>query len=286
MDQRIINLFDEYTHKPLSRDEFLSRLAKLTGGMAAAVATLPLLEVNYAHAATVAHADERLLTERITYPGEGTEMKGYLARPAAAGYVPAVVVIHENRGLNPHTEDVARRLALAGFLAMAPDALSANGGTPADADAAREQIGKLDAAQTRSNFMKAVTYLQTRPDGTGKVGCVGFCWGGAMSNQLAVNVPTLRAAVPFYGRQPDPADVPKIKAAVQLHYAGLDERINQGIAAYEEALKKAGTRYELHLYEGAQHAFLNDTAPTRYNEPAAKLAWDRTVAFLKQELTR
>jgi carboxymethylenebutenolidase len=284
MDQRIINLFDEYTHKPLSRDEFLGRLAKLTGGMAAAMATLPLLEVNYAHAETIGHTDDRIATERIQYEGEGTIMKGYLARPVATGTYPAVVVIHENRGLNPHTEDIARRLALAGFLALAPDALSVNGGTPPDADVAREQIGKLDAAQTRANFMKAVTYLQNHPNSTGKVGCVGFCWGGAMSNQLAVHVPTLRAAVPFYGRQPDPADVPRIKAAVQLHYAGLDERINAGIAAYEAALKAAGTRYELHLYEGAQHAFLNDTAPTRYNEPAAKLAWERTIAFLTKEL--
>lgn len=284
MDQRIINLFDEYTHKPLPRDEFMKRLAKLTGGMAAAVATLPLLEINYAHAETVAHQDDRLVTETITYPGDNTTMKGYLARPKVAGKYPAVIVIHENRGLNPHIEDVTRRMALAGFLALAPDALSGAGGTPTDDAQIRELFGKLDMTQTRNNFVKAVDYLQTRPDSTDKVGCVGFCWGGAMANQLAVNVPSLKAAVPFYGRQPEATDVPKIKAAVQLHYGGLDERVNQGIPAYEEALKKAGVPYELYVYEGAQHAFHNDTAPTRYNEAAAKLAWSRTVDFLKKRL--
>ncbi|MEZ0611792.1 dienelactone hydrolase family protein [Fibrella sp. WM1] len=284
MDQRIINLFDEYTHKPLPRDEFMKRLAKLTGGMAAAIATLPLLEINYAHAETVAHQDDRLVTETITYPGDNTTMKGYLARPKANGKYPAVIVIHENRGLNPHIEDVTRRMALAGFLALAPDALSGAGGTPTDDAQIRELFGKLDMTQTKNNFVKAVDYLQSRPDSTGKVGCVGFCWGGAMANQLAVNVPSLKAAVPFYGRQPEVADVPKIKAAVQLHYGGLDERVNQGIPAYEEALKKAGVPYELYVYEGAQHAFHNDTAPTRYNEAAAKLAWNRTVEFLKKRL--
>ena len=284
MDQRIINLFDEYTHKPLRRDEFLKRLAHLTGSVAAAMAVLPLLEVNYAQAATVVPQDDRIKTESVTFPGADTTMKGYLARPAAAGKYPAVVVIHENRGLNPHIEDVARRVALAGFVALAPDALSASGGTPADETAMRELFGKLDPTVTRNNFIKAVEYLKTRPDSTGNVGCVGFCWGGAMSNQLAVHVPDLKAAVPFYGRQPDAADVPKIKAAVQLHYGGLDERVNAGIPAYEEALKKAGVKYELYVYEGAQHAFHNDTAPTRYSEAAAKLAWERTIKFLKEKL--
>ncbi|GAB3893220.1 dienelactone hydrolase family protein [Spirosoma agri] len=289
MDQRIINLFDEYTHKPLKRDDFLKRLAKLTGGMAAAMAVLPLLEINYAQAETVAHQDDRIKTESITYPGVDTTMKGYLARPAAAGKYPAVVVIHENRGLNPHIEDVTRRLALAGFLALAPDALSASGGTPADnrsdgSDQIRDLFSKLDAQKTRENFVKALDYLKNRPDSTGKLGAVGFCWGGAMANQLAVHDSDLKAAVPFYGRQPDAADVPKIKAAMQLHYGGLDERVNAGIPAYEEALKKSGVPYELYVYEGAQHAFHNDTAPTRYNEAAAKLAWSRTVTFLKAKL--
>ncbi len=284
MDQRIINLFDEYTHKPLKRDEFIKRLVSLTGSMASALAVLPLLEVNYAKAETIALQDDRIKTESITYPGADTTMKGYLAKPAADGKYPAVVVIHENRGLNPHIEDITRRLAVAGFLAMAPDALSAAGGTPTDETQMRELFGKLDPQKTRNNFVKAVEYLKARPDSTGKVGCVGFCWGGAMANQLAVYSPDLKAAVPFYGRQPDAADVPKIKAAVQLHYGGLDERINAGIPAYEEALKKAGVPYELYVYEGAQHAFNNDTAPTRYNEAAAKLAWSRTLTFLKQKL--
>ena len=284
MDQRIINLFDEYTHVPLRRDEFLKRLAKLTGSVAAAMAVLPLLEVNYAKAATVVPQDDRIKTESITFPGADTTMKGYLARPTVAGKYPAVVVIHENRGLNPHIEDVTRRVALAGFVALAPDALSAAGGTPTDETQMRELFGKLDPTATRNNFVKAVEYLKTRPDSTGNVGCVGFCWGGAMSNQLAIHAPDLKAAVPFYGRQPDAADVPKIKAAVQLHYGGMDERVNAGIPAYEEALKKAGVKYELYMYEGAQHAFYNDTAPTRYNEAAAKLAWERTMTFLKSRL--
>ncbi|RRB07239.1 dienelactone hydrolase family protein [Larkinella rosea] len=284
MDQRIINLFDEYTHVPLKRDVFLQRLAKLTGSMTAALAVLSTLELNYAHAQTVASQDDRILTERVTYPGSDTTMKGYLARPKANGKYGSVVVIHENRGLNPHIEDVTRRLALAGFLAMAPDALSAAGGTPTDETQMRELFGKLDAEKTKQNFLKGLDYLKSRPDSNGKLGCVGFCWGGAMANQLAVNYPDLKAAVPFYGRQPEAADVPKIKAAMLLHYGGMDERINAGIPAYEEALKKANVPYKLYVYEGAQHAFHNDTAGPRYNEAAAKLAWDRTIALFKEKL--
>lgn len=284
MDQRIINLFDEYTHKPLKRDDFLKQLAKLTGSMTAALTVLPLLEVNYAHAETVTVQDDRIKTESVSFPGSDTTMKGYMARPAAAGKYPSVVVIHENRGLNPHIEDITRRLAVAGFLALAPDALSAAGGTPTDEAQMRELFAKLDPQKTRENFEKALDYLKKRPESNGKVGCVGFCWGGAMANQLAVHYPDLKAAVPFYGRQPEAADVPRIKAAIQLHYGGLDERINAGIPAYEEALKKAAVPYELYVYEGAQHAFNNDTAPTRYNEAAAKLAWERTTKFLKEKL--
>jgi carboxymethylenebutenolidase len=284
MDQQIINLFDEYTHKPLKRDDFLKRLTKITGSTAAAVAVLPMLEVNYAHAQTIKQEDERLITERITYPGDGTEMKAYLAKPKKKGKYPAVVVIHENRGLNPHIEDVTRRLALEGFIALAPDALSPQGGTPEDADKARDMFQKLDAAKNLNNFIKAFDYLKSRKDCNKKFGCIGFCWGGGMTNQMAVNVPDLKAAIPYYGRQADAADVPKIKAALLLQYAGQDERINAGIPSYEEALKKAGTRYQVFIYEGAQHAFNNDTAPTRYNEEVAKLAWSRTVEFLKKEL--
>jgi len=284
MDQQIINLFDEYTHKPLSREEFLRRLAKITGSVTAAMAILPMLEVNYAHAETVHANDDKLITENITYPGDSATMKGYVARPKENKKYPAVVVIHENRGLNPHIQDVTRRAALAGYLALAPDALSPDGGTPTDEDKARDMIGKLDTTKNLNNFIKAFDYLKTRPDFTGKAGCVGFCWGGGMANQLAVNVPDLKAAVAFYGRQPEASDVPKIKAAVQLHYGGLDERINAGIPAYEEALKKANIKYELYIYDGAQHAFHNDTAPTRYNEAAAKLAWQRTITFFDQNL--
>lgn len=285
MDQRIINLFDEYTHAPLSREVFMKRLTALTGSTAAALAILPLLEVNYAKAATITDQDDRLATERITYTGDGSEMKGYVARPKANGNYAAVVVIHENRGLNPHIEDITRRVALAGYLAMAPDALSPQGGTPANEDQAREMFPKLDAAKNLNNFIKAFDYLKSRKDCNGKFGAVGFCWGGGMVNQLAVNVPSLRAAVAYYGRQPESTDVPKIKAAVQLHYGGMDERINAGIPAYEEALKKANVKYELFVYEGAQHAFNNDTAPTRYNETAAKLAWTRTIEFFGKNLS-
>ncbi len=284
MDQRIINLFDEYTHKPLSREEFIGKLVRLTGSTAAALAVLPLLEVNYAHAETISGEDDRLVIERITYPIADGEMKGYLAIPKKKGKYPAVVVIHENRGLNPHIEDVTRRVALEGFIALAPDALSPVGGTPENADSARDMFQQLDASKTVENFARAFDYLKARKDSTGKFGCVGFCWGGAMANNLAVSVPELKAAVPYYGRQPDLAEVPKIKASLLLQYAALDERVNAGIAAYEEALKQAGVQYQLFIYEGAQHAFNNDTAPTRYNEVIAKEAWARTIAFFKEKL--
>jgi carboxymethylenebutenolidase len=282
MDQRIINLFDEYTHKPLSRQAFLKKLVQLTGSTAAALSVLPLLEVNYAHAQTI--EDGQLFTELVTYSGVEGEMNAYVARPKKKKKYPVVMVIHENRGLNPHIEDVTRRLAFEGFLAIAPDALSTQGGTPADADKARELFGKLDAAKNLNNFIKGFEYTKTRKDASTKWGCIGFCWGGALANQLAVNMPDLKVAVPFYGRQPEAADVPKIKAFVQAHYGGLDERINAGIPAYETALKAAGTRYEIFVYEGAQHAFNNDTAPTRYNEVAAKLACSRAIALFKKEL--
>jgi carboxymethylenebutenolidase len=284
MDQQVINLFDEYTHKTLKRDDFIKRLILLTGSMTAAMTALAQLEVKYDSATTVAENSAEIITERITYPTDDITMKGYLARPSAAGKYGAVVVIHENRGLNPHIEDVTRRVANAGFIALAPDALSETGGTPTDADQARDLIGKLDMPKNIQRYVKAFDYLKSRPECNGHLGCVGFCWGGAMANQLAVQVPALKAAVAFYGRQPDAADVPKIKAAVQLHYAEMDERVNAGIAAYEEALKKAGTNYELYMYNGAQHAFHNDTAGPRYNEAAAKLAWERTIKFFNEKL--
>ena len=284
MDQRIINLFDEYTHKPLSRQDFLKKLAILTGSMTAALSVLPLLETNYAQAATIPEHDDDLLTEDITYPGDEGTMKGYLARPKQEGRYGAVVVIHENRGLNPHIKDVTRRAAKAGYLALAPDALSLQGGTPQNEDDARGMFAKLDPQKNINNFLKAFDYLKSRKDCNGKTGCVGFCWGGGLVNQLAVHDPQLKAAVAFYGAQPNAADVPKIKAAVQLHYGALDERIDAGIPAYETALKAAGVKYELYVYEGANHAFNNDTAPTRYNEAAAKQAWERTLRLFKETL--
>lgn len=277
MDQRIINLYDEYTHTPLSRNEFLRRLTMLAGSTAAAMAILPMIEVNQAHAAITSGED--LFTERITYAGINGDMQAYVARPKEEKQYATVIVIHENRGLNAHIEDVTRRAATAGYLAIAPNALSSLGGTPANEDKARTKFQELKAEDNLQNFIKVFDYLSTRKDSNGKFGCVGFCWGGAMANSLAVNVPSLKAAVAFYGRQPAAEDVPKIKGAVQLHYGGLDEGVNKGIAAYEEALKKANITYELYVYEGAQHAFHNDTAPTRYKEAAAKLAWQRTLDF-------
>jgi len=283
MDQQIINLYDEYTHKPLTRQEFMRRLVLLTGGLAAATSILPRLEVNYANAAITTEDD--LFTETITYKGfNDSHMQAYVARPKKENRYAAVLVIHENRGLNAHIEDVTRRAAKAGYLAIAPNALSTLGGTPANEDEARELFTKLNQADTLQNFIKAFDYLATRKDYNGKAGCVGFCWGGGMVNQLAVNVPSLKAAVAFYGRQPDPSDVSKIKAAVQLHYAGLDDRINAGKDAYIDALKKNNVAYEVYVYDGVNHAFHNDTAPTRYNEPAAKLAWQRTLDFLAKYL--
>ena len=279
MDQQIINLYDEYTHKPLPREVFLKRLAVLAGSTAAAMAILPMLENNYAVAATIPEQDIELHTEDITYPAGDVTMKAYLAKPKKEGKYGAVIIIHENRGLNDHIRDVARRAAKAGFIAIAPDALSAAGGTPTDQDQARQLFSQIDAKQNLINFSKGFDYLKNRKDCNGFTGCVGFCWGGALVNQLAVNVPDLKAAVAFYGRQADVADVPKIKAALQLHYAGLDERINAGIPAYEEALKKNNVKYELYLYEGVNHAFHNDTSGARYNEAAAKLAWKRTLDF-------
>ncbi|MEO7768421.1 MAG: dienelactone hydrolase family protein, partial [Ferruginibacter sp.] len=249
---------------------------------AAAMALLPMLEINTAKALTV--PEDELFTERITYPGFNGAMQAYVARPKAEAKYPAVIVIHENRGLNAHIEDVTRRAASSGYLAIAPNALSSLGGTPANEDEARQLFQQLKAEDSLQNFIKVFDYLPGRQDYNGKTGCVGFCWGGGMVNKLAVNVPHLKAAVAFYGAQPDAADISKINAAVQLHYGGLDERINAGIPAYEAALKTAGTRYELYKYEGANHAFHNDTAPTRYNEAAAKLAWQRTIDFFAKYL--
>jgi len=286
MDRNIINLYDEYTHELLDRREFLEKLTLLAGGIAAAYVLLALLENNDARAEVVPKDDPRLQTENIKYPGATGDVRAHFARPEGDEKLPGVVVIHENRGLNPHIEDVARRVALEGFIAIAPDALSPLGGTPEDPDKARELIGKLDGQSTMQNYVAAVRYLKTHPQSTGKVGCIGFCWGGAMANQVAVNSPDVLAVVPFYGRQPASEDIPKIKASLLLHYAGLDEAINKGIPAYEAALKKASVDYTIYIYEGAQHAFNNDTNAERYNKEAAQLAWQRTISFLNEKLKK
>jgi carboxymethylenebutenolidase len=284
MDQRIIDLYDEYTHAPLDRRVFMARLAQLTGSTATALALVSLLEANQARAALVSPDDQRLETGRTAYPGATGDVKAYTACPKGASKLPAVIVIHENRGLNAHIEDVARRAALEGFLALAPDLLSPIGGTPANEDTARDMIGKLDGPQTVQNLISAITFLETHAQGNGKVGAMGFCWGGGMVGELAVNAPALDAGIVYYGRQPKAAEVEKIKAPLLLHYAGEDARINEGIPAFEEALKKGNKPYTLYVYEGAQHAFNNDTSEARYNEPAAEQAWSRTIAFLKEHL--
>jgi carboxymethylenebutenolidase len=284
MDQKIINLYDSYTHSQLSRKEFIKKLSILTGGTAIAMTILPLLENNYAAAASLVD-DSQLDTETITYKGVNGEMKGFLAKPKNGKNLGAVLVIHENRGLNPHTIDVTKQIAAEGFITLGLDALSITGGTPVDEDKAREEIGKLDPAANLKNFVLGLDYLRKRKDGNGKVGCVGFCWGGRMANLLAVNDPKLQAAVAYYGSQAEVADVPKIKASLMLHYAGLDERINAGIPAYEAALKQNNIDYQLFIYEGVNHAFNNNTSPTRYNEAAAMLAWGRTIGLFKKKLS-
>lgn len=283
MRQDIIDLYDEYTHERLGRRTFLDRLAGLTGSTAAAAAILPVLENNYAEAAIVAEDDPALQTERVTF-AEGA-MAGYLARPAGGSEaLPGIVVIHENRGLNPYIEDVTRRLALAGFVALAPDFLTPEGGTPDDQDQAREMIRALDLGLTLEQALAAVDYLATSELTTGKVGVVGFCWGGALANQVAVNSPDVAAVVAFYGRQPTSEEAARIQAPLLLHYAGLDERVNAGIPAYEEALGAAGVDYSLYIYEGVNHAFHNDTNAARYDQAAAELAWQRTIDFLRERL--
>ena len=285
MDQCIINLFDEYTHAPLSRREFLDRLQQLAGGTALAAVALAVLEPGYAQAATVNELADDLVTEEVNWPGEaGVTMKGYLVHPQSKKKMGAVIIIHENRGLTPHIKDVTRRVAQAGYLALGVDALSGFGGTPVNEDEGRTLIGKLDKQQNLNNYLAAFAYLRKRKDCTGKTGCVGFCWGGAMANSLAIHDRKLNAAVAYYGTQPKAEEVSQIKAALMLHYASLDERVNAGKDAYEAALKAANIKYEQYLYEGVNHAFNNDSSPARYNAEAAKLAWERTLRLFKEKL--
>jgi carboxymethylenebutenolidase len=288
MDQRVnqqmIDLYDKFTHGDLNRRDFLDRLARLLGSSSAAMAVLPFLQNDYTRQ-IVSQQDDRLDISQAEWDADGTTMSGYLARLKGGEKRPGVIVIHENRGLNPHIRDVARRMALEGFLAVAPDILSPQGGTPEDESRAREMMGGLNAAETLVRLSAAVPFLAGHPESTGKVGAVGFCWGGGYANQLAAAGTSLNASVPYYGRQIPAEQVPNITAALCLHYAGLDERINAGIADYEAALKANNKTYELYMYEGAQHAFNNDTNEARYNKEAADLAWSRTIAFLKRHLT-
>ncbi len=283
--QAMIDAYDEYTHLTLDRRGFMQKLTTLAGSGAAAAALMPMLAANQANAAMVEEGDARLDVADITYPGASGEMKGYLAIPKdAAEKLPAVIVIHENRGLNPHIRDVARRMALEGFVALAPDFLSPNGGTPANEDEARAMFQSLDMANATANGEATRAFLAGHEKTNGKVGAIGFCWGGGMVNRMAVASPELGAGVAYYGSQAPADQVPAIQAPLMLHYAGLDERINAGIDAYKAALDANGKTYELHMYEGVNHAFNNDTSSARYDKAAADLAWSRTVEFLKKNL--
>jgi len=284
LNQEIINLYDEFTHGNISRRSFFDRFAMLAGGTAAAIALLPVLQNDYVLAQKIAENDERLAIGIGEWEAGGTNMSGYLVRLKGGTKRPGVIVIHENRGLNPHIRDVARRMALEGFLTLATDILSPMGGTPSDEGEARQLMGKLNAEETLPRLAGAVPFLAGHPESTGKVGAVGFCWGGGYANQLAAAGTSLKASVPYYGRQLPAVQVPKITAALCLHYGSLDRRINAGIAEYEAALKANNKTYELHMYEGANHAFNNDTSASRYNKEAADLAWSRTVAFLEKHL--
>jgi carboxymethylenebutenolidase len=285
-DQKVLALFDAYVHGALDRRGFLNKAARYAVGGVTAAMLLDQLTPKFAEAQVVKPDDVRLQTPYVEYdsPKGNGKMRGYLARPMKTkGKLPAVLVIHENRGLNPHIEDIARRLALDDFVAFAPDALFPLGGYPGDEDNARELFQKLDQAKTREDFVAAFEWLKARPETNGKVGAVGFCYGGGMVNFLATQRPDLAAGVAFYGSAPDLADVPKIKAPLLIQSAEVDERINAAWPAFEAALKAAGVRYERHLYPGTQHGFNNDTTP-RYDAAAAKLAWERTLAHLNKHV--
>ena len=286
-DQELLDLYDDYAHGRIERRDFLKLAVKFTAAGITAEALLGNLTPNYAWAQQVPKDDARIKTAYLDYesPKGGGKMRGYLARPAdAEGKLPAVLVIHENRGLNPYIEDVTRRLGTAGFLAFAPDALAPLGGYPGNDDEGREMQRQRDYEEMVQDFIAAAELLKAHELSSGKVGVVGFCFGGGMSNTLAVRIPdTITAAVPFYGRQPASEDVPKIKARLLLHFAEHDGRVNEGWPAYEEALKEAGVAYTAHIYMGVNHGFHNDTTP-RYDEEAAKLAWQRTLEFFNANL--
>jgi carboxymethylenebutenolidase len=282
----VLKLFDQYVHGWMSRRDFLDQAAKYAVGGFTAAAMLESLRPNYAWAQQVPRDDARIKAEYINYPspqGSGS-MRAYFARPAnASGKLPGVIVIHENRGLSPYIEDVARRLAVANFVALAPDALTPLGGYPGDEEKAAQMFGQLDPAKRSADLLAAYPALKDRPECNGRIGAVGFCFGGTIANMMAVRIAELAAAVPFYGGQPQAADVPNIKAPLMLHYAGLDERVNAGWPAYEAALKAHGKKYQAFVYPNTNHGFHNDTTP-RYDEAAAKLAWSRTLDFFNANL--
>ncbi|MDB5890135.1 MAG: carboxymethylenebutenolidase [Polaromonas sp.] len=285
-DQELLILFDAYVHGTIDRRGFLDKAQKFAVGGVTAGMLLTALSPDFARAQMVPKNDSRIRTESPDFPstaGHGTA-RGYLARPAnMSGKLPVVLVIHENRGLNPHIEDITRRLALDNFIAFAPDALSPLGGYPGDEDKAREMFAKLDQKKSTEDFVAAHTFLKSRPDSNGKIGVVGFCYGGGMAHTLAVRLPELHAAVPFYGNQPAPEDAAKVKAPLLIHFAAIDERINAAWPAYEAALKANNVPYTAHQYPGTQHGFNNDTTP-RHDAAAAKLAWERTIAFFNSKL--
>jgi len=285
-DPDVLILFDAYVHGAIDRRGFLEKASRYAAGGVTAAMLLDALNPRFAEAQQVAKDDKRIKAEFLPFPSPqgNAGMRGYLVSPAAAkGKLPGVLVVHENRGLNPHIEDIARRLALDNFVAFAPDALAPLGGYPGDEDQARQLFPKLDQAKTREDFVAAAAFLKGRPECTGRIGVVGFCYGGGIANMLATRLPDLGAAVPFYGNQPAAEDVAKIKAPLLIHYAENDQRINAGWPAYEAALKAANVPYIAHLYPGTQHGFNNDTTP-RYDEAAAKLAWQRTIEFFNKHL--
>ena len=286
-DQELLDLYDYYVHGQIDRRAFIDRAAKFAIGGLTAVALLEMLSPSYALAVQVPPDDKRIISTYLKYPSpEGSgEMRGLFARPAGTtGRLPGIVVVHENRGLNPYIEDVARRLALAGFVAFAPDALSPVGGYPGNDDAGRELQQKLDKKKITEDFVAAAKFLHSHPDCNGTIGVVGFCFGGGMANTLAWRLPEIvKAAVPYYGGQPSAAEAAKIKGALLLHYAELDTRVNAGWPDYEKALKAAGVEYEAYIYPGVNHGFHNDTTP-RYDQAAAELSWKRTLEFFRKKL--
>lgn len=281
--QDIINLYDRFTHGQMSRRDFMDTLTGVVG-VGAVAGVLASLANDVARAQTIAATDPRIVTERVTFPGPDGVMAGLLARPAGEGRFPAVIVIHENRGLNPHIQDVVRRVAVAGFLALGVDALAPDGGTPEDEDRGRDMIARLTPAVAGARIASAIPFLTAYPRSNGRVGATGFCWGGGMVNELAARSPELAAGVVYYGIQPDLARVPGIRAALLIHYAEQDPRINAGASAYEAALRAAGKTVEAHVYPGTQHAFNNDTGAARFNAEAASLAWERTLAWFRRHL--